>query len=193
MIAGVEAGLYNKSIGVKEDIISEVKKVVNMHLDRYTKLGVKNLSKVQLDAIHYLKSDETIIVIPADKGKKVVVMNIDDYIKKVEDKLNTKDYIVEQNDRFKTIKKKFEILLSELVGKKEMEKETMEYLLSDKNIPYVRGQVEVHKEGSPMRIIVSMRDTMSSNLTKYLAKITKSLADGVRCIKSTQEFIKQLY
>ncbi|CAF4264059.1 unnamed protein product, partial [Didymodactylos carnosus] len=193
MIAGIEAGLYNKSTGVKEDIISEVKKVVNMYLDRYIKLGVKNLSKVQLDAIHCLKSDETIIVIPVDKGTKVVVMNIDDYIKKVEDKLNTKDYTVVQNDRFKTIKKKFEILLSELVGKKDMDKETMEYLLSNKNIPYVRGQVKVHKEGNPMRIIVLMRDTMCSNLAKYLTKITKSLADGVRCIKNTQEFIKQLY
>ncbi|CAF1194576.1 unnamed protein product [Didymodactylos carnosus] len=74
-----------------------------------------------------------------------------------------------------------------------LEKETMEYLLNNKNIPYVRGQVKVRKEGNPMRIIVSMRDTMCSNLAKYLTKITKSLAGGVRCIKNTQEFIKQLY
>ncbi|CAF4505833.1 unnamed protein product, partial [Didymodactylos carnosus] len=193
IIAAVEAGTYNRSVSEREDIVSEVKRVVQLYLDRYLELGFRNLSKAQLEGVRSLKSDDSIIVIPADKGKKVVVMNTEDYIKKVEDKLKTDVYKIMENNPFKTIKKKFEILLSELVGKKEMEKETMDYLLNNNNIPFVRGQVKVHKVDNPMRLIVSMRDTMYSNLSKYLTKITKSLADKVRPIKNTQDFIQKLY
>ena len=39
-------------------------------------------------AIKNLKEDESILVLPADKGRLTVVMNIEDYIKKSNDILN---------------------------------------------------------------------------------------------------------
>ena len=39
-------------------------------------------------AIKNLKQDESILVLPADKGRLTVVMNIEDYIKKSNDILN---------------------------------------------------------------------------------------------------------
>ncbi|CAF4443326.1 unnamed protein product, partial [Didymodactylos carnosus] len=76
----------------KEDIVSEVKRVLEQQLG-FDKTGrSENLSKSQRKAIKTLKEDENTIIIPTDKGGKVVVMNVEDYIKKIKEKLDTKAY-----------------------------------------------------------------------------------------------------
>ena len=47
-----------------------------------------NLSKEERQAMKNLKEDESIVIVPADKGKCLVVMDKDEYIKKMEDKLS---------------------------------------------------------------------------------------------------------
>ncbi|CAF1468646.1 unnamed protein product [Didymodactylos carnosus] len=84
---------------------------------------------MQRQAIRKLKEDEDITVIPADKGGKVVVMNVTDYIKKIREKLDTKAYKQLEEDPSKYIHKKLEVLLSELVGKNEIDEDEMKMLL----------------------------------------------------------------
>ncbi|CAF4438629.1 unnamed protein product, partial [Didymodactylos carnosus] len=125
----------------------------------------------QRKALKKLKTDENIIVIPADKGGKVVVMDVVDYINKIQEKLDTDPYTQLNEDPSKYIHKKLQILLSELVGKGEIDEDIMETLLVDKNIPIVRGQLKVHKVEKSMRLIVAMRDSMGSTLAKYITNI----------------------
>ncbi|CAF1588852.1 unnamed protein product, partial [Didymodactylos carnosus] len=191
VIAGVETGIYKKSLGDKEDIVSEVKRVLEQL--GFDKTGIsENLSKSQRKAIKTLKEDENIIIIPADKGGKVVVMNVEDYIKKIKEKLDTKAY-QKLEDSSKGIYKRLEILLSELVGKQEIDRDEMNMMLENKNLPFVRGQLKVHKEDKSMRLIVSMRETMGSSIAKYIMNITKSLADNARSVKNTEDLINKLY
>ncbi|CAF1447944.1 unnamed protein product, partial [Didymodactylos carnosus] len=166
--AGVEASIYRKSLGDGEYIVSEVKRVLEQQLEADKEKGFENLSRMQRKAIRKLKEDEDIIVIPADKGGKVVVMNVTDYIKKIREKLDTKVYMQLEEDPSEFIHKKLEVLLSELVGKNEIAEDEMEMLLVNKKIPFMRGQLKVHKADKPMRLIVSMRDTMGSTLAKHI-------------------------
>ncbi|CAF1328533.1 unnamed protein product [Didymodactylos carnosus] len=193
LIAGVETGIYRKSLGDREEIVSEVKRVLEQQLQAGKKKYFENLSRTQKKAIKKLKEDEEIIVIPADKGGRVVVMNVTDYIKKIREKLDTKAYELLEEDPSKSIHKKLELLLAELVGRNEIDQDEMEMLLENKKIPFVRGQLKVHKPDKSMRLIVSMRDTMGSALTKFITNITKSVADNNRSIKNTQDLVIKLY
>ncbi|CAF1565839.1 unnamed protein product, partial [Didymodactylos carnosus] len=111
----------------KEDIVSEVKRVLEQQLG-FDKTGRReNLSKSQRKAIKTLKEDENIIIIPADKGGKVVVMNVEDYIKKIKEKLDTKAYQKLDEDPSK-------------------DRDEMNMMLENKKLPFVRGQLKVHKQ-----------------------------------------------
>ncbi|CAF1325750.1 unnamed protein product, partial [Didymodactylos carnosus] len=138
VIAGVEAGIRRKSLGEKEDIVSGVKRVLSQYLQSDKTKYYDNLPRNQRKALKKLKTDENIIVIPADKGGKVVVMDVVDYINKIQEKLDTDSYTQLNDDPSKYIHKKLQILLSELVGKGEIDEDIMETLLVDKNIPIVR-------------------------------------------------------
>ncbi|CAF1523473.1 unnamed protein product, partial [Didymodactylos carnosus] len=193
LVARAEAGIYRKSLGDREEIVSEVKRVLEQQIQADKKKYFENLSRTQKKAIKKLKEDEEIIVIPADKGGRVVVMNVTDYIKKIREKLDTKAYELLEEDPSKSIHKKLELLLAELVGRNEIDQDEMEMLLENKKIPFVRGQLKVHKPDKSMRLIVSMRDTMGSALTKFITNITKSVADNNRSIKNTQDLVTKLY
>ncbi|CAF1489249.1 unnamed protein product, partial [Didymodactylos carnosus] len=147
----------------------------------------------QRKALKKLKTDKNIIVIPADKGEKVVVMDVVDCIDKIQEKLDTDSYTQLNEDPSKYIHKKLQILLSELVGKGEIDEDMMETLLVDKNIPIVRGQLKVHKVEKSMKLIVAMRNSMGSTLAKYITNILKDIADNRRSIKNTKDLIEKLY
>ena len=48
-----------------------------------------NLSKKQRQALHSLKEDKEITILPADKGRATVILNKEDYIKKCNDHLDS--------------------------------------------------------------------------------------------------------
>ena len=47
-----------------------------------------NLTVAEVKAINTLKKDESIIITPAEKGKALVVMDREEYISKMEEKLS---------------------------------------------------------------------------------------------------------
>ena len=50
-----------------------------------------NLSKEQREALRKLREDDSIVILPADKGNALVVMNKEDYASKMEEILNGDD------------------------------------------------------------------------------------------------------
>ncbi|CAF1526579.1 unnamed protein product [Didymodactylos carnosus] len=127
-------------------------------------------------------------MIPADKGGKVVVMNVDDYMKKIKQKLDTKAYQKLDEDPSKVIHKRLEILLSELVGKQEIDRDETNTMPENKKLPFVRGQLTVRKEDKSMRLIVSMRETMGSSMAKYIMNITKWFSQ--KCIRFNKQVVQ---
>ncbi|CAF1672980.1 unnamed protein product, partial [Didymodactylos carnosus] len=56
-------------------------------------------------------------------------------------------------DPSKGIHKRLEILLSELVGKQEIDKDEMDMPLENENLLFVRGQLKIDKEDKLIRLI----------------------------------------
>ncbi|CAF1499069.1 unnamed protein product, partial [Didymodactylos carnosus] len=85
-IAGVESGIYKYAPVIKEKIVTSVRNTIDNHLKQLfaQHRKNKNLTKEQYLAIKNLKDDDYIIVVPADKGGKLVVMEVNDYIEKIE-------------------------------------------------------------------------------------------------------------
>ena len=48
---------------------------------------VNNLTSEEKQALQRLKDDDNIVIVPADKGKAIVVMDTEDYVNKTEDHL----------------------------------------------------------------------------------------------------------
>ena len=65
--------------------------------------NTSRLNKEETRALNNLKKDDTIIILPADKGRKTVVMNKTDYINKATAILNdTNTYTKLDSDPTKT-------------------------------------------------------------------------------------------
>ena len=63
------------------------------------------LSQKQRQALHSLKEDKEITILPADKGRATVILNKEDYIKKCNDHLDNGPYIELKKDPTERIKR----------------------------------------------------------------------------------------
>ena len=68
-----------EALSLRAEIVEELGKA---------KVPASNLTKEEWKAMKKLKEDEDIVVLPADKGKCLVVMDKEEYIKKMEEKLD---------------------------------------------------------------------------------------------------------
>ena len=87
IVASIESGIHHLSKGSKATIQASV---VNT-LKHTKESSVSNISKEQSRALRNLKKDKDIIIVSADKGRAVVVMNTNDYDKKISDLLHDDD------------------------------------------------------------------------------------------------------
>ena len=83
-----------------------------------------NLGKEQREALRKLKEDDSIVILPADKGNAIVVMNKEDYDKKMKAILDGGDYAVVRTNPTPKLDKKLNVMLREL-WEKEINKTGM--------------------------------------------------------------------
>ena len=131
---------------VKEDILKNISRKHN-----------SNLTDKERNALKTLMNDQSIIIRPADKGSGIVIMDTDDYIKKVNEDLS-------QNNTYQKQKKDLTTLTNNKVTKivKEMHKNGIiddnlkKYMTPTLSRPgSVKANPKVHKEGHPIRTIIS--------------------------------------
>ncbi|CAF1351739.1 unnamed protein product, partial [Didymodactylos carnosus] len=146
------------------------------------------------ETLKSLKVDDSILVISADKGGKIVAMNTSDYKAKIEEKLsNSTIYTKLSRDPTKRLIKELAGLVKVVQHKKEIDSKQSKNLKNEKCLPFVRGQIKTHKNDNPMRLIVSMRNKIGSTMTKHLTKVLRKLGDKVRSLKNTKYLIEDIY
>ncbi|CAF1624944.1 unnamed protein product, partial [Didymodactylos carnosus] len=195
VIAGVESGLWNVKNNVsKESIISDVKNTIDRNLDKCLRINNRQFQrqKANLETINSIKINHDIMVVAADKGGKVVILEVERYKKSIKDKLNTDPYITLNDDPSTATYDELKALINHLVEVKQLDDKLAQKFIENANMPYVRGQPKIHKSGNPMRLIVSMRNTLFSTLSKHLTKLLTSIGDKVRSVTNTKDLIKQL-
>ena len=127
-----------------------------------------------MKAMKELREDDTRMVLTADKGVALVVMNKEDYIKKAEDLLNQPTYKLIPADP--TNRQKTKLLNYWRISRQKgesMKKLTKECILQGQGPQ--NSMPKIHKPGMPLRPIVSSRDTVTYGTAKQLARILKPL------------------
>jgi hypothetical protein len=156
-----------------------------------------NLSDVELRALSSLRKREDIVIKPSDKGNCVVILPASVYKSKCLEQLSDQKYYEElswsQYDRLK-----LEVRSRIRAVSNELDTKVLDYLLpKDPKPGRFYGLVKVHKEGWPLRPIVSGNSTLTeqcSHLLDFLLKGTLPRIDTY--VKDSDHFqsqIKNLY
>ncbi|BHF83317.1 hypothetical protein SprV_0802645900 [Sparganum proliferum] len=155
----------------------------------------QTLPAEEAQGLRSLKSDHSIVVVPADKGGATVVMDKTDYVNKANTIFSDTDsYTILTEDPTKkqaaAIKKK----VNELARLKVIGPDDPKFMtLSDPHIAHAYGLPKIHKLGAPLRIIVPLIGSPTYNLAKWLYKHLKPLTHGSRySINSSHEFLNRI-
>ncbi|CAF1469206.1 unnamed protein product [Rotaria sordida] len=131
--------------------------------------------------------------VSADKGGITVIMNKNNYIEKIEEKLNDNKLYKKVKDPTNKIKSKINNITNYLFNKRRItEIQKLDFKSID-NLATVRGQPKLHKDGNPMRIITCTRSTILSSISLLTFNFIKHLRDTINNnVKNTEEFISKL-
>ena len=153
-----------------------------------------NITRGERMAIAELKKDPSRMVLTADKGMTLVVMNTEDYKKKAEELLNQNTYRAITSDPTMRLKNKMISMLKSIKVKGDMSEELYKRLYpTGAGSPKFYGLPKIHKLGMPLRPIVSSIGTVTFQTSKEVARILKPLVGrSPHHVKNTQDFIDQI-
>ena len=146
-----------------------------------------------------LSRDDTISIVKFDKGNGICIMEKDNYLNKL-------DKIINDKNKFQIVESKRKNARHPIFRRKEKIKEEIKKHIK----PYVDenalkklkkvdggtgklyGTCKIHKNGYPVRPIVSMIDTPEYKLAKFLDELIKPGIPTTFTVASNREFIERL-
>ena len=175
--------------GEAEELRVEIK-----HILKKTQPTRSNVTKDEFQAIKELKHDDNRIILTADKGVALVVLNKEDYIEKAEHLLNQQTYRKIKEDPTPKQKSKLIKLLKKIKAEGGISEEKYKKMYpTGAGSPKFYGLPKIHKQDTPLRPIVSSTGTVSYNTSKELAHILKPLVGWTsHHLKNTKDFIEQI-
>ena len=152
-----------------------------------------NLTKAQNLALRELKRDRDHIVLTADKGVAMVIMDRQDYINKANHLLNQSTYKSIAKDPTNSIKNKLINILKRVKTKTGLDSNTYKSMNPTGCVPpKFYGLPKIHKPDTPLRPIVSSCGSVTYGVAKELAKILKPLVGkSPHHITSTQDLLNK--
>ena len=141
-----------------------------------------------------LKKDTNRVILTADKGTCLVVMDKEEYISKAHELLKKETYrIIPENPTNKQ-KNKLIQLLKKIKTEGGINEENYKKMYpTGAGIPKFYGLPKVHKAGVPLRPIVSSRGSVTYNTSKELVRILKPLAGrSTFSVHNTMDFVEQV-
>ena len=153
----------------KKRIRYEISNIVeNMDMNK-----VKNRNKINAK-VKILKDkikEKELIITKADKGNTTVIMRKDEYIKKTEEFINNGPYEAIKHDYTSRNQAQVKRILKETSIFTEFEKK--HFIESNPVAPIMKNQIKLHKDGRPIRPIVSFIGAPCYKLSKITSRILK--------------------
>ena len=172
-----------------EDLRAEISRILKQSRKPKT-----NLTK-KFKAIKELKSDREQIILTADKGVALVVMDKNDYIRKMKELLDDSNMFKPLNTD-PTMKQKNKLINILRRIKTEAKLEDAIYRRMYPTVassPKLYGLPKIHKKNNPLRPIVSSRGSATYGVTKELAKILKPLtANTIHHVNISKEIAEEI-
>ena len=178
--------------GPTEELRVEVKKVLKKAQN--ANKSPSNITKEELKALQELKKDQDRIILTADKGVALVVMNRTDYINKSEELLNTGTYKKIPEDPTMKQKARLINILKKINSEGGLSEDNYKKMYPTGAVsPKYYGLPKIHKAGTPLRPIISSIGTATYNTAKELARILKPLVGtSMHHVQNTRDFIDQI-
>ena len=153
-----------------------------------------DITKEERIALTKLNKDPSRMVLTADKGVALVIMNTEDYTKKAEDLLNQQTYRPINSEPTMRLKNKLITLLKSTKAEGRMKEEVYKRLYpTGAGSPKSYGLPKIHKVGMPLRPIVASIGTVTYETSKELARILKPLiGKSPHHVQNTQDFLEQI-
>ncbi|BHF61911.1 hypothetical protein SprV_0100489100 [Sparganum proliferum] len=190
-IAALEAMLVRS--GTSDDIKHSVRQRVTSLL--MTHRPTKCISQSESKAMRGLKREDSIIIIPADKGRSTVVMNREDYNEKAKALLDDREfYRPAQNSQAKAVADRLSKLLREYRRKHVItENEWHQMKATDTALARFYGLPKIHKANVPLRPIVALKGSPTYNLAKWMYLKLKFLqGNSTTSVRSAFQFLLDL-
>ena len=167
VIADVESAIRDLTPGEKAWTRHEVAKVLK---------GVKsmrpNLTKEERKALDDLAGCDDIKILPADKGGTVVVMDALGYMEKLRALVTSGPYEEVRKDPGQMYRRELMELLRTAKQSGRIQTGFYNHLCPTHfQRPFLFGSPKIHKEGNPVRPIVSMVGTLFAPVSRMLAKV----------------------
>ena len=187
-ITAIEAACTKLSQQDAEELRADVNRVL-----RSSHPPKPNLTKAQNLALRELKRDRDCIVLTADKGVAMVIMDRQDYINKANHLLNQSTYRSIAKDPTSSIKNKLISILKRVKNQTGLDSNTYKSMYPTGCVPpKFYGLPKIHKPDTPLRPTVSSCGSVTYGVAKELAKILKPLVGkSPHHITSTQDFVEQ--
>ena len=168
-IAATEKACQNLLQGKVEELRGEIKQLL---MKKHT---IKpNIHKEEYQALKQLKKDNTRMVLIADKGVSMVVMDREEYIQKSEELLNQPNYKILQTDPTTKFKHKLISILQSIKSEGGIDENTYKRLYpTGAKPPKYYGLPKIHKPGMPCRPIISSIGSVTYATAKELSRILK--------------------
>ena len=129
-----------------------------------------NISSTDRDALKSLRNNQNIIIKKADKGGCIVILDTDNYIKKI-DAMLSDSTTYSKLLQIDLDQKKSEVdgIINHLFEDNFISKRQKKFLTNfSPKIPVFYGLPKIHKKDIPLRPIVSQIDSPSYKINKYL-------------------------
>ncbi|CAM4846457.1 unnamed protein product, partial [Rotaria magnacalcarata] len=147
----------------------------NKYIRNINKNNIRNISDEEFHAIKTLRNNKEIIISRADKGNAIVVMDKKDYIEKTNNILQLKQFQHTTKSLQKEKEEEMNKYLRELYKENTITKELFYSIRSTcSSIACMYGQPKIHKNGYPLRPIISSIGSYNYELSKYLAGLIKA-------------------
>ena len=159
-----------------------------------SKVPKSNLNRDMRSALKNLRQDDSIVILPADKGNVTVVMNKDDYKEKMHEVLQEGEYRKVSADPTARVEKSVNDELTRLFQSGEINKIVYDQLRTTHSvIPQLYGLPKIHKENTPLRPIVSCIGSPTYKVAKSLTRIISTLTGRTSSfVRDSGDFVQKI-
>ena len=197
-------GQLEKETPVSTEKLKECKATMAGMAQKYTNMKIDrtgfSLEQRHLKAINNLKKKKNIIITRPDKGNGVVILDRKDYIEKMNPILSDKKKFerigeAEKHDRTLLEERALQAFLLKAKKNKDLPDEVYNEIRPVGTArPRMYGVPKLHKDGVPLRPILSMVNSPHHPMAKWLATVLKPVVDlySVHTVKDTFDFCKEL-
>ena len=189
-IKAIETACQSLDAKSAEELRSDVYRVL-----RHPHQLRPNFSKGEMAAIKQLKADKDRIILTADKGVALVIMERKDYIEKAQQLLQDPNtYKTIPTDPTTKLKNRLITKLKKIKLDTGMDDITYRRMYpTGVVIPKFYGLPKVHKGNTPLRPIVSSIGSVSYGVSKEIARIIKPLVGSTEHhVNNSKEFIEEI-